>query len=560
MINVLRFSTWLVPVTIRRAEKILSTGHGEITMKKIWSLLLASLLTVSTANLALAEDVIDPAFLSTGRSYRVIWNYDSQAAIDTMEADVVSLSQALIDAEVEVFTGYGGDAVGDTAATSGSRSGVTASGFSQLISSNVAEEGERATVIFQMTWDGEYLGEELFAIFMEATNSVTIEDEFCSLGIIEGAQTGNASLLADDSIELLAEVAHGDGFFTTAVQLITSPGSAIFECENILIGLEGVAEGKIIDQIIIDVAYFEGDNVPNIKNPPVVVDAGDGVVVSEASPLVTDSFTVQMNTDPNFNLGSLNGSVATVTLTPDPNTSDDFKMNSGAFGDSISFTFDSSTWHIPEVVTVTVNDDVEIEPNVNCIELFGINFSVSLSDPNANVELNGSTQFESDLISVIDDEVGCVFVDTGDGVEINELDPNGSIDTVTYVLNRPPSGSDNVITLTDENTLSELIPDTLTFNSGNWSVPQTVSIKAIQDDEFLEEVNPFISGQSSGDIDPNAFNPVPDVEVSLIEDECGEFPFITNDLNFDCYVNLLDFSLFAGSWADCTEPDITNCP
>ncbi len=529
-------------------------------MKKIWSLLLASLLTVSTANLALAEDVIEPAFLSTGRSYRVIWNYDTQAAIDTLEADVVTLSQTLIDEEAEVLTGYGIIGPGDTAVTADSRSGVgVTNGAAVFLSSNLAKEGERASVVFQITWNAQYLNEDVFAVFMEATNSNTIEEEFCALGIIEGAGTGNVSLLAEDSIELLDEVDHGDGFFTTAVHLITTSEAAISECANILIGLEGVVDDIMIDQVIVDVIYFEGEFPPPLEKPPVVVDAGDGVSVSEATPLVTDTFTVQMNTDPNENLGSLNGAIATITISPDPNDTADFKMNSGGFGESITLTFDDSNWNTPKVVTVEVNDDVEIEPNVNCVELFSINFSVSLSDPNANVDLNGATQNEADLVTVIDDEVGCVFVISDEGLEINELDPNGTIASVAYVLNRPPIGSDNVITLTDENAVSELDPETLTFNSGNWSVPQTVSIKAIPDEEFLEFVDPFITGASSGDVDPNAYNPVPEVEVSMIEDECGEFPFITNDLNFDCYVNLLDFSLFAGEWADCTEPDVANC-
>jgi hypothetical protein len=43
---------------------------------------------------------------------------------------------------------------------------------------------------------------------------------------------------------------------------------------------------------------------------------------------------------------------------------------------------------------------------------------------------------------------------------------------------------------------------------------------------------------------------------------CGQAGtvYLLGDLNKDCYVNILDFSVFAADWLKCTDPaDTDNC-
>ncbi len=286
--------------------------------------------------------------------------------------------------------------------------------------------------------------------------------------------------------------------------------------------------------------------------PSILVDQTATVDIAESHISIPTSttFTVALAEDPNL---------GTVIVTLDPNNNDgdfselDIDLGLGA-AIPITLTFDTTDWDSPQIVTITAVNDSDPE---ECFITAGINLSSTIDEPNEN-DLYVDAKAKASVI-VLDNETGCVIVDEGDGVTIDELDPNGTIDSVTYVLNRAPSGSDNVITLEEPLGLATVSPLSLTFNSGNWAIPQTVSIKANLDDELVGE-DPVVTGSSSGDSDPQAFNPVANVSVDLIEDECGELPFSDNDYNQDCLVNLLDFSLFSASWGNCTQPDPANCP
>ncbi len=287
--------------------------------------------------------------------------------------------------------------------------------------------------------------------------------------------------------------------------------------------------------------------------PALLVDSSATQTIAESHPAISSSttFTVVLNNeDPN---------AATVTLTLDPNDSDgdfselDIDLGAGT-ATPITLSFTSLNWDTPQTVTVTAVDDGLAE---DCFEEATIAITSAITEPNENGNYDGAKAKAT--IIILDNETGCVFVDDGDGVEINEIDPNGTIDSFTYVLNRAPISVDTVITLEETSELAALSATSLTFTSLDWDDPQTVSIIAIPDDEFID-VDPVVTAMSSGDIDPNAFNPIDDVNVNLIEDECGELGFLGNDFNEDCSVNLLDFSLFSGSWGNCSEPDIVNCP
>jgi hypothetical protein len=42
------------------------------------------------------------------------------------------------------------------------------------------------------------------------------------------------------------------------------------------------------------------------------------------------------------------------------------------------------------------------------------------------------------------------------------------------------------------------------------------------------------------------------VDVSVADDEltCGDWGYLPSDLNRDCYVNLVDFAIFAQQWLE----------
>ncbi len=248
-----------------------------------------------------------------------------------------------------------------------------------------------------------------------------------------------------------------------------------------------------------------------------------------------------------------------ITLDPNDGTNDgtDIDLGLGA-GTPITLTFTTSNWDTPQTVTASAVDDSLFE---SCIEASNIASSAVPSDPNSAYNNYNNPSVN---VSVLDNNTGCVIVDPTD-VSVEELDPNNPEQQAvySYVLNRAPIGGSLVITATPDASVVEIDPSTLTFDNLNWGTPQEVTVKAIPDDELLDDgalVDTIISSATHSEIDPNNFSTISNVNVNITQDECGQLPFIEKDFNQDCFVNLLDFSIFSGSWADCTEPLIANCP
>ncbi len=350
-----------------------------------------------------------------------------------------------------------------------------------------------------------------------------------------------------DDVDIIAIGADCDSFIDAAIGAWLVPDASA----------ERFVAGTIDDFAIFDSALSEQRIQAHAFNiePVISVDQSATEEISESHPTNPTSTTFSVSLiggNPNINLEVL----------VDPNTpgddGSDVDLGQGA-GNSQVLTFTPTDWHLPQNVTVAAVNDGDPE---DCKETVG--FVISVIDPNnGSLEpnyqapnLTGSAQ-----VIVIDNDTGCTFVE-GEGIEIEEADPIGTAGSITYVLNRAPAGGDNVISLTETSTLATISPDSLTFTGTNWHTPQTVTITAVSDGIF-NDAEPTVTGQSSGDVtpaDPNAFNPVATVEVTLIEDECGELPFLSSDFNADCVVNLLDFSLFSGEWGACSHSDGVSCP
>ena len=93
----------------------------------------------------------------------------------------------------------------------------------------------------------------------------------------------------------------------------------------------------------------------------------------------------------------------------------------------------------------------------------------------------------------------------------------------------------------------------LTFTvggGGNWDEPLTITVTAFDDDVYEgDEPHVTVITHSADGGDYNGMD-IDSVEVSVIDNEqtCGDWGFFKGDLNEDCYVNLLDFAMFAEYW------------
>ncbi len=269
--------------------------------------------------------------------------------------------------------------------------------------------------------------------------------------------------------------------------------------------------------------------------------ATDPLAENPLDPALDQSATFTVSLSDSADFGDP-GSGVTVTITfDDLNDPNDVSFTPGLV------TFDSSNWSTSQTVTLSVIDDALEEA---CIEGVSVGLTMTASDPNS---LYNGANGQGVSVNILDDDSGCIIASPAN-VEVNELDPNDPENqaTVSYNLNRAdPNGDPVVISVAPVEGFVNASPTELTFTSGAWAVAQDVTVKAVQDEELLAEgeLADTVSATDNGGKYGAA-----NVAVSIVQDECGQFEFLPSDYNEDCYVNLLDFSIFSVNWADCTAP------
>jgi hypothetical protein len=186
----------------------------------------------------------------------------------------------------------------------------------------------------------------------------------------------------------------------------------------------------------------------------ITIDELGGVEVDEAAVLLTDTFTVVLDTEPVADV--------TVTVTPDAQITTTGPL-----------TFTTANWNVPQIVTVTAVDDPIDEggPHPGVISI------TAAGDPLYDPLTRSVTA------NVLDDDVSGVTVSPGT-LALDETLP--ASDTYTVVLDSQPA-ADVVVAVTPDAQVATT-DTSLTFTTGNWATPQTVTVEAVDDD--LVEISP----------------------------------------------------------------------
>jgi hypothetical protein len=229
------------------------------------------------------------------------------------------------------------------------------------------------------------------------------------------------------------------------------------------------------------------------------------VVHSSGSTEVTegganDTFTVELAFAP----------TDTVTITLDPNTND-IKFESELPGDPYDLTFTPGDWDTPQTVLVAANDDAIVEDSEEIIITVVNNASV---DPNFN---NASVL--SFPVSVFDNDTPEIIIDPNGTVDVNEGD--SSTDTYTVVLNGMPTAAVTV-DLVDESATDQVTVSSaqLTFTTGDWFVPQTVTVEAIDDnDDEQPDLHMTTISHTASSADLSFEGLVTNVTVNITDDD-----------------------------------------
>ncbi|RJP41705.1 MAG: CRTAC1 family protein, partial [Phycisphaerales bacterium] len=191
-----------------------------------------------------------------------------------------------------------------------------------------------------------------------------------------------------------------------------------------------------------------------------LVQSGGTTSVSETGP-TADTYTLALLTQP----------TADVTITVDPDTQTD--LGAGA-GTAVVLTFTPANWNTAQVVTVTAVDDGAIEGNHTST----ITHSVAGADPDYN-----GLVISNVTVSLADNDVAGVTLSQTGGLTAVHESPTDT-DTYSFVLTAEPIA--DVILTADPDTQTDLgagpgQPVTLVFTSADWSSPQVVTVRAVND-------------------------------------------------------------------------------
>jgi gliding motility-associated-like protein len=141
--------------------------------------------------------------------------------------------------------------------------------------------------------------------------------------------------------------------------------------------------------------------------------------------------------------------------------------------DVTSLTFTSTNWNEAPTVTVTGEDDTEVDGDIPYILTF------SVDDANSDDTYDGLSETVS-VINTDNDTAGLTVTFTGGSTETSET---GTSDSFDVVLNTQPS-SDVVVNISGlDATEGRLDVTSLTFTSTNWNEAQTVTVTGEDDTE-----------------------------------------------------------------------------
>ncbi|MBM4093899.1 MAG: DNRLRE domain-containing protein, partial [Planctomycetes bacterium] len=234
-----------------------------------------------------------------------------------------------------------------------------------------------------------------------------------------------------------------------------------------------------------DVAATNTDN----DAPGITVQPTSGLTTTEAGGTAT--FTVVLTFAPTHNvtIGLSSSDTTEGTVAP------------------ASLTFTSANWNAPQTVTVTGQDDPQIDGPV----AYTIVTAPAVSnDP-------GYNNLDADDVAAtnLDNDAAGFVVTPTSGLVTTEA---GATATFTVALTAQPSDSVS-FPLSSSNTLEGTVsPASLTFAPGNWNVPQTVTVTGVND--FIEDgAVPYtvvLDAAFSFDANFNGLNP-PDVSVTNLD-------------------------------------------
>ena len=226
----------------------------------------------------------------------------------------------------------------------------------------------------------------------------------------------------------------------------------------------------------------------------VTASGGDyGGVTAEVDVSVTDGDTAELVVDPDSLTVAENGSgTFSVRLATRPSSSVSVRVSSGDTGavsvPSRALTFTTGNWSTAQSVAVGGVDDADADDE---------SVTVTLTASSSDLNYEGETASVS--VSVIDDRVqerneAAALVVTPDALVFAE----DGFGRLSVSLATEPSHSVSVTASSGDVGAVSVPSQALVFTKGNWSTPQSVTVRGVIDDDALDEsVNVSLTASSS---------------------------------------------------------------
>ena len=210
----------------------------------------------------------------------------------------------------------------------------------------------------------------------------------------------------------------------------------------------------------------------------------------------------------------------TITISPDADVS----------VSSTTLEFTTGNWSVPQTVTVTAIDDAVVENG----------HTGTITHTASGGGYDGAS-IPNVVANVTDDDTGSVTIT--ESATTTDVTEGGATDTYDVVLDFEPSATVTIAMASDPQATTS--PATLTFTTGNWSTPQTVTVSAV-DDAVVEEphtgtISHTASGGSYDGVSiSNVVANITDNDASVTITETGGSTDITEGGATDTYDVVLD--------------------
>lgn len=304
---------------------------------------------------------------------------------------------------------------------------------------NTITEGDSGTKILEFTVSLSHAATSDVTVdyFTEDTSSATAGDDYVAIG------TTILTFPAGDNTDQTISV--------------TIKGDEIDEGteESFKVRLDNASRNAQISvPYEVSVAITDDDDAGFTVNP---------THLNISEPDTSKTFHIKLNTEP----------TADVTVKLPPN---DPLLECRLDKDSLTFT--PSDWNTNQTVTVTAQDDSDIDGTKNCDIVFE-NPSIDTTDPEYTNEFPTTV-----TVAVEDDESpGGKITESVGGTKVNE--DGTTTDTYEIELRIQPTADVTVALSVDVNTSFECeitSSSTLNFTDSNWDTAQTVTVKAFDDE------------------------------------------------------------------------------